>query len=257
VHRRKPEDLLIGVLAVALIALVIVALLGVRAYMSPAAVLPSSNSAVCADSNVSSPGLLYSQVTCTAGTTQASRPGGPWTTEAALGIGVNQSVSGGAGAFLTGCTDVWENTLTVTLPATPSNAPAGELSIWLVLSVNGAGDTLLTYVTESSGSVSAFNGAVLEGSCLSTFTEFGAIPSSVVDSSIVTVAADDSGGSSFLASNSVLTTLVGVIGPYWEVEYTTCSLFNPSGSGSFFAALFYATNGTAVPGEAGTQTESC
>lgn len=232
--------------AVVVAAIVVVAVL-VPAHLSPS-VAPSQG--------VTGTPMLYSQMTGPAATAQASRPGGPWTPEAALGLGLGQGFSG-TGGLVDGCTELWENSSTITIPATPSNATAGKLSAWLLASVNGSGDVLLTIVTEVSGPIAASNGVVLQGSCTSAYTKLGAIPSSVVDSSVVATDAESLGGSLFLSTHSGVTTLVGVLGTYWEVEYTTCSLLDPSGTGALFGALFYATNGTLVPGGTETTTESC
>jgi len=187
--------------------------------------------------------ILYSQAVGPAKAAQGKMSGGPWTIDAVVGFGISQSSSGGGG-LVNGCTTLWENTSIFLLPATPSNASAGEVSAWFLVSSNPSGDALMTFVSDLSGSIVASNGVELQGSCTSTFTELGAVPTSVVDSSTVAQSAAGLGALSFLSNHPGASTMLGLLGPYWMVELTTCSLPNPSGSGTEFAALFYASNGT-------------
>jgi len=246
---------IVAVVAVVVVVLVVVAMLALHGRSSAAVSVEPYPPVHCSPSDVCGTPLLYSQIDGPAAAAQALQPGAPWTLEAALGVGENQSVTG-VGGLVTGCTEPWVNSSVITLPATPSNASAGKLSIWLVASDNSSGDVLLTYVTDISGSITASNGVVLYGSCTTDFT-LGAIPSSVVDSSLVATSADGLGGTSFLESHSGITTIVGIEASVWEVQYTTCSLFDPTGNGQLFVALFYATNGTLVPGAEGTLSEPC
>jgi hypothetical protein len=187
--------------------------------------------------------LEYSQVIGPAEAAQAGRTGGPWTADDALGYDLSQSYTG-AGGLVTNCTTVWENSSPVVFPATAAGASPGSVAAWIVLSVNSTGALLLTTVTELSGAVVGSNGIVVEGSCTGTFTEFGAIPASVVDSGVVATAALAAGGSSFLTSHPGAEGYLGLFGPVWDVIYTTCSPFGTSGTGEEFSAGFYATNGT-------------
>jgi len=187
--------------------------------------------------------MLYSQAITPAHATQATEAGSPWTVYAVFGLGMSQSASGGGG-LINGCSTVWENSSTFTLPATPSNATGGQVAGWIVLSGDAAGNMLMTFVNDLSGTIVASNAIVFSGSCTSTFKEFGAATTSPVDSSTVVASAGSHGGSNFLSGHSGATTILALLGPYWEVEYTTCSFLYPSGSGTQYVGIFYAGNGT-------------
>jgi hypothetical protein len=187
--------------------------------------------------------LNYSQIVGPAQSEQAGASGGPWTPDSVLGVQLEQSASG-AGGLITGCTTLWENGSVEVAPATPAGATAGAVALWMVASVNSTGAVLLTFVNDLAGTVVASNLIVVEGSCTSTFTEFGAIPSPIVDSSVVATAAAGLGGSSFDSDYAGATQVFEVLGPFWAVLYTTCSFYAQGGNGEEFAATFYATNGT-------------
>jgi len=202
--------------------------------------------------------LLYSQAAGPAESAQATMEDGPWTAVAVLGISTGTSVlSGSASQGLgSGCTPIWSNSSSFVVPATPSNATAGKVSSWIVASQNGTGAVLLTFVSSLTGGVVAANVILMTGSCTSTFREFGVIPGSVIDSSTAVAKANAAGGSSFLAHYSATTEMIGILGPYWEILYSTCSFYAPSGSGTQFADVLYAGNGTTF-GDEGTTGVSC
>jgi hypothetical protein len=188
-------------------------------------------------------------------TAQSKYGGGPWSLYDAFGYGTSRSVLS-TGGPATGCQTTWENTSVFTLPSTPSNATAGEVSGWFLVSGNSGGSILLTLVTDVGGTIQAANAVEVTGSCVATFVYFGKVPSGVVSSTVVATATGPIGGTNFLSAHSGASVLLILLGIYWEVEYTTCSLFAPSGSGENFTALFYATNGTQF-GPPTDKTGSC
>jgi hypothetical protein len=236
---RRAVRTVIAVVAVIVVVAVVAALLW---YVETHG--PSSSTGA----NVSGTPLLYSQAIGKAQTAQASMAGAPWTVDSVLGFGLARSYEG-EGGLVSGCTVLWETTSTIVVPLTPASASPGELSAWFVASSNLSGDVLLTVVSETSGSVVATNGVEFDGGCTSSFTRAGSVPASPVDSSTVVSSADAIGGSRFLAAYPHSSTLLGLLGPYWTVDYTTCNLLAPSGAGTQFAAVFYAGNGTLVQNE--------
>ena len=219
-------------------AVVVVAIVVVLAVLSFHLLLPSASASLVVGKT-----MLYSQAIGPAEEAQTSIANGPWAPTEVIGLGVPQSASGYAG-LVHGCTVVWETSSTLVVPATPANASAGALSVWIAASDDAAGNVLLTFVNDLSGAVTAQNAVELQGSCVADYKLLGPVPASIVDSSEVALAADALGGSAFLGAYPGATKIVGVLGPYWEVEYTTCSFFASGGTGTQFAAFFYATNGT-------------
>jgi len=191
--------------------------------------------------------LRSSQAITAATSAQASAQDGPWTLDSMVGVGVSQSSSSGSTAQELGeqgCSTVWATSTSSVVPATPSSAPAGLVSWWVVASNDTAGDLLLTLVTNVSGTVQAANIVILSGSCTTTFTGAGEMPTSVIDSSTAVATANAAGGSTFLADNAGAAEDLTILGPYWVIIYTTCSFYEPTGTGSEFAIALYATNGT-------------
>jgi hypothetical protein len=186
--------------------------------------------------------LLESQAIGPGEIAQASMAGGPWDLVALVGLGVGTSPSG-LGHFLAGCSTVWANSSGFVVVATPSNASAGEFAFWLMVATNVSGVALLTGISDTNGTVVATNDLVVEGTCIDQFDAYGAISGSVVDSSVVATAANASGASFFLTNYSVSAQVVALLGPYWEVLYTTCSVFSPKGTGYSLEVLYYASNG--------------
>lgn len=171
--------------------------------------------------------------------------GGPWTIDAVLGLGLPSSYSG-VGGLITNCSTVWENSSSIELPSTPSSATPGEEAFWLVAMTNASEDALLIDVHDISGVLVASNGVVVHGSCTSSFTVLGAVPSTVIDSTSAAAAADAAGGSTFLHDYPGTTIMLELLGPSWIVLYTTCNLMAPSGTGNVFEAAYWATNGTVL-----------
>lgn len=237
--------LLPAVIAIVVVAIVVIAILALRVH-------PATTSA-----SVSGTPLFFGQILGPASAAQATRTGGPWVPYGIVGIGVDQSYTG-AGGLISGCTIPWENTSNVVVPSTSSTASAGAVSAWFVASVNASKYVLLSDVTDLGGTIAASNLAVLQGSCTSTFTPSGAIPSGVANSSGVAVAANGLGGSAFLSENPGATTLISILGPFYVLEYTTCNPFSPTtGSGSEFVAVFNATSGTLIENEGVSSVTSC
>lgn len=190
--------------------------------------------------------LLYSQASGPAATAQSQAEGAPWTTYGVEGWGLDESVAG-AGGLIANCTTLWSNASTIVIPETPANASTGMLAAWIFAATNASGALLLTVVADVSGSVTGSNVVIVRGACTALFTGEGPIGSAPVDSSTVVRSADADGGTAYRASHTVATELVSLLGPYWDVVYTSCDLFNSNGgSGSEFAAVFYAGNGTLV-----------
>ncbi len=199
--------------------------------------------------------LAYSQ---TVGPTQsalASQSGGPWNPAAVLGIASSESPSG-AGGIVSGCTEPWVNGTFEVAPATPSNATAGKVSTWLVISENSGGVILMTLVSELTSTVIASNLAELQGSCVSAYTGHGALANPVVDSTAVAGSANANGGAGFLSANPGATRAFLLVGGLWMVIYTTCDMYQPSaGPGSEFLAAYNATTGsTSLSGQSGPTT---
>jgi hypothetical protein len=200
--------------------------------------------------------LKYSQIVGPAETAQASRAGAPWTPDTAVGFSVSQS-STGEGGLVSGCNALWENSSPIVVPATPSGAPTGAVAMWILASVNSSGAVLLTFISDLSGTIVASNAIVVEGSCTSTFTELGAIPTTVVDSTVVATTALGEGGSTFLSEYPGSVEGIELLGDFWEVVYVTCSPFTSSGgTGVILATLFYASNGTFIS-SVGPETAGC
>ncbi len=204
--------------------------------------------------------ILYSAAVGAARTAQSSAQDGPWTLYALEGIGTDQGVSGSgsAGGFgLAGCTTDWASSASFAAPATPSNATAGAVGFWFAVSVNASSAVLIAIVYElPGGSLTAEPMAIVTGVCVGTETEFGAIPSSAVDSSVAVGVANANGGSSFLAGHSGVSQVLLQAGPYWIVGYTTCGVYATSGSGLYWADELYATNGTEILGGSAV-SEAC
>jgi hypothetical protein len=201
--------------------------------------------------------LLYSQVTGPAALAQGTMKDGPWAPVDVLGLSTGASgVSVPGSQGVGGCTSVWTNSSTFVVPATPSNATAGQVSTWIVASQNATGAVLLTLVSSVNHGIVAANVVLMTGTCTATFREFGAIPGSVIDSSTAVSEANAGGGSSFLAQYSAPTKLLGILGPYWTILYSTCSYYSPSGSGNEFEDFLYAVNGTTFD-DAGTTAVNC
>jgi hypothetical protein len=192
--------------------------------------------------------IPFSEAIGPARSDQASAIGAPWTVVAVVGIGSDQSIGGqsAAGSQVSGCTTLWANASGALAPATPSNASAGDVSLWAVASENQSGDVLLTLVTASSSVVSTYNGIIVTGSCTSKFDGGGAIPTKVVDTPAVVTSANIAGGSKFLSSYPVNTVDLTLLNPYWVVEYSTCPTYATSGTGTEWVAIEYASNGTQV-----------
>lgn len=223
--------------AIGAVAVVVIVLLAVFAG---ALRLPAPTAGTSVQEGIPLP---YSEVSGPAESEQATLPGAPWTPDGVLGFGLATSYRG-AGGLISGCTALWQNGSTIEVPATPSDATAGTVAFWAMASSNASGDVLLTYVTDLAGALLASNSVVVTGGCTASFTELGAIPTPVVDSTVVASATNTGGGSGFLASYPQATELFALLGPYWEVQYTTCSPFASGGTGANYVALFWATNGT-------------
>ncbi len=155
-----------------------------------------------------------------------------------------------------GCSSVWSASKSLLAPATPTDATPGQVSWWVLVSSDTAGDVLLTLVTNTGGSIHGADIVILSGSCTSTFTEFGGILSSAVDSSTAVQSADAAGGSTFLSEHPGATEELVLAGSYWAIDYTTCTPDSTGGTGTQFAVALYAENGT-VGENLGTTPTSC
>jgi hypothetical protein len=242
--RRKGGWIAAGVLAaVAVVVVVLLVLSGILHVGS------SSGGASAGTGPVGTP-VLYSAAVSSARSAQTSAIDGPWTIEAMEGFGTDDGVSGISGEgdlSISGCTTVWTTSASISAPATPSNATAGELGFWFALSENRTGATLLTIVDDlGSGGVTATNAVILTGGCVSEALEFGPIVSSAVDSSTAVTVADENGGSSFLGGHAGVTTLLLQAGAEWIVIYTTCGLYATGGTGTEWGDTMYAANGTQI-----------
>ena len=196
--------------------------------------------------NVVGTALAYSQTTGPARAAETNMSGGPWTLELVAGLGVGQSASGpaaSAGLGFTGCTPVWSASGSVVAPATPSSAAEGEVAVWLIISENTSGGWLVTLVASPAGTVVATNLDVLTGTCFSQFMEFGSPPATVIDSPAAVASANAAGGSAFLSGHSVQAVELLILGQYWGVEYSTCSPYATSGSGSEWLQIVNDTTG--------------
>lgn len=217
------------------------------------------------------PGITYadpmpfSQFIAQAESVAHSAEDGPWTPVAVLGLGESVSAAGTAAGAVLGaanCTDVWAASGTYTLPATPSNAPTGEVSAWFVFSTDTTYRALLTMVTNVSGTVQAANLEIVPQSCISGFSSYQPLPAatSVVDSTTVATAANGQGGSAFLSSHPQATSefLVSNFSGNvtWTVLYTTCTFISGgTETGETFVASLNATTGAVFT--AGAETMSC
>ncbi len=188
-------------------------------------------------------------------------PDGPWTPLAISGIGSDQSEEGtstSSSVGASGCGALWGATGTFVLPATPSDAPAGEVSLWTLFSINGAGDLLLSFANDFGAGVRGYALEVLPPGCLSGASEFGSgiVNETLVDSPTIVANASAAGGSAFLSVHSPVTTFLDLFDDYWGVEYSTCSLSATGGSGVAFLSGMWATNGTLIPHSTGTEAIS-
>jgi hypothetical protein len=198
--------------------------------------------------------LAYSQFIVPASSAQRTMPNGPWTPNVAIGLAsVESSVVSWAdlGAPL-GCSTDWSAPASVVMPATPPSTKAGLASAWFLVSSNVGGEVLLSVVTDVTGTVVADNLSIISGSCTTNFTQYGPIPSSVVDSPVVAAKANLDGGTAFLANRTGVAEEYGILGPQWVVLYSTCSFYSPEGSGDQFVALYWASTGAYFSSQNGT-----
>lgn len=174
----------------------------------------------------------------------SSAPDGPWTPVAVFGIGTSTSLAGSSGGDAVGgggCAAVWSANTSATLPATHSGAPAGEVAAWFLFSRDSDNYALFTMVTNVTGTVRAVNLGIVAEACLSGFSSYPALPSSMAASTAAAEAANDAGGSTFLADYPGALVELGVLDDLWAVVYTTCPFGATGGSGVEFAAAFNAT----------------
>jgi hypothetical protein len=244
---RRRRTLWLAIVAIVVVVAVVAAVFALRAHPAAAAV------------NVVGMPVAYEQALSPATTasneiTADKIANGPWSLYGAEGLGLPSSASGAEG-LIANCTTVWENQSVVTLPSTPSNASAGEVATWVFFFGNATGAFLLTYVTDVAGALQSSNGVVVKGSCTSDFSVGGVVSSSTVNSVAIVPKANADGGTSFLTNHSRVTTLLLLLGPIWEVDYTTCSFGASSGTGAIFVAAFYASNETLI--EKGSTTGAC
>lgn len=190
---------------------------------------------------------------------QQAAPYGPWAPVAAFGVGTTATgpgLLGESGFGAAGCTVVWSGTTPTEVPATPLNAPVGQVAAWFLASSNAAGDVLITIGTNASGAVNVTNLAIVPGACLTALPTLRPFPASVVDSPAVAAAANAEGGSTFLSGYTGVTEEFIVDYAGWVVTYTTCSFVAPAGgSGNEFVASFVASTG--VFENATTQPTTC
>lgn len=184
-----------------------------------------------------------------------STAGGPWTPTAIFGLGLTTGYNGTPG-FISGCSTVWENSSNLLLPSTATSASSGEVAGWLIFASDPSGELLATSVAQVGPTVVASDAAIFKGSCTETFTTLGSIPTGVEDSPTVVAATNAMGGTAFLSTHAVVSVELLLLGAYWSVEYSTCSFFATSGTGTNFTALFDATTGASL-GPATTINGDC
>jgi hypothetical protein len=248
-HRTGRRRVLAGVLgAIAAIAVAVVIVLAIVVFPHVA----SGNSVTYGTP------IPFSEAIGPGRSAQGSALGAPWTVVAVVGIGSGEStgVQSAVGSQVPNCTTLWANASAEVAPATPSNASAGDVSLWVIASENLSGDVLITLVTASPSEITTYNGIIVTGRCTSTFDGGGAIPSSVVDTPAVVASANIAGGSKFLADYPVATVDLTLLSPYWVVEYSTCPAYATTGTGTEWVDIEYASNGTEVV-KPGSGLESC
>jgi len=237
--RRRSQRRTIVVIAVAVVLVVVLAGVADVLLLRPAATGSTNGPAPVGQA-------LDELAVARAGQTRENATaGGPWTPTALLGLGLATGYNGTPG-FLPGCSTVWENSSNLVVPTTPAASPSGEVAGWMMFASGPSHELLSTAVYQTGATILASNTAIFQGSCTPEFTTFGAVPTGVVDSPTVVAAANALGGTSFLSTHSIRSVELLLLGPYWSVEYSTCSYFATSGTGSNFTALFHATTGVSL-----------
>jgi hypothetical protein len=242
-----------------MVAAVVVAVVVVVGVLTFAGVFKTSSSS----SNATGMPTPFSSAAPLAVPSAQGASGGPWTIVAAEGVGVPSEVSQtnissiGTG----GCafTVVSGGSTEVSIPATPSSATPGELSVWVFFAKNPSLSSILM-IAVVDGQAKPL--ALVTGcSAVSDFAQLGMITASaVVDSTAVASDFNQNGGSAFLTSETLGSQLFLLLGgfsgtdnaPVWDVMYSTCGVASPSGPGTWLSGYYFATNGTAVTAPAQT-----
>ncbi|MGA9839115.1 MAG: hypothetical protein WBF81_03600 [Thermoplasmata archaeon] len=247
-------------LAIAVIAVVVVATLFATGVLSltPSSTTPPQSY------------QIFSQAEATAEAGAGSVGGGPWYVVFGAALSVPTSIlepltniSGLIG--MGDCAPTWlaGEPTNLAVPATGPTAPTGAAAFWTFGLKNVTNVLLLESVSDG---VAASLVTTSAGVC-SELTEYlGSFPAGIVDSPTVVNAADQAGGSAFLAAHPNATQAWGAVAgisfdglsssPVWMVAYTSCS-FPPSANEN--GLVFNATIGgtTGVVSASNTSTVSC
>lgn len=174
----------------------------------------------------------YSSAATSANSVSNSASGGPWSLLVVEGAALVSGYSNSSGP--NGCA-IRGGTGMISFAAFSGNYSSGKLPDWLFVYGNTAMSSLLA-VEVSSGSATEV-GTLQGSSCTSDFGFLSAIPSNVVDSTqVATALLSETAVETFLstyASANAQYVLADASGSAdWEVEYSTCPLVGPSGSGT-------------------------
>lgn len=210
----------------------------------------------------------FSQARGVAQSRAGSVPGGTWFAAAAAGIATPSAVleevtNLSSLTSNSSCTLTWPNgePANIEIPATAENAPTGAAAFWTVVFEN-ASDALLVE-TVSDGSAAALFVAT-GATCEEVASLLAPFPSGVYDSPSIVTAADQAGGSTFLAAHPNATRTWSVYGgvrfgeisttPDWLVDYTTCAVPPIAGeNGSVFNATVAGLTGDVLNSSSGNE----
>ncbi len=233
------------------IAVVVVVLLLLLVLVLPSLFGSSSGS------GTSPKGLTYDQARPIAKNAVSNYSGGGWAILLAFGytvresftLPVNATAQGLSGSTCT-FTPAANSSASITIPAVTANLTSGVASGWLFMFRNAVGNLSLVTVTGNPGTVL---GAISGSACSTGFGLLATVPPNVMDSSraAAAVANQSSAFRSAHPNATVIFGLVGgfsfLVGPEWDVMYTTCTPSTPSGTpGSQFNATVGGLNGTVL-----------
>jgi hypothetical protein len=241
------------------VAVVLIALIAALFATGVLSLGPASTSAATYET--------FSQAESTAQSGSGSVPGGPW--YAAFGAAVSiptavlePTTNLSSVIAMSNCNVSWVHgePQNIAVPVTPSSAGVGAAAYWTFGLKNITNGLLLEVV--SDGVASALL-TVTGGTCEEAVMLLSTFPTGVVDSPAIIQAANQAGGSAFLAAHANSTQVWGAYGgatylgfgtsPTWFVEYTTCTVPTSVGEvGAVFNATLGGTSGEVTMTHSGT-----